>query len=566
MTHAVSRALPPRSPPLRPWPPAAAPSADEAAFRALYKQLVEINTTLSVGSCNQRRQCPGRAPEGCRPPAADVQDRAAAAAQGRQPDRRAARQRCRWRSPAAAGPPDVVEARREDWQRSLHPGGGDRLFTGRGTSDDKAMAAVFTDSLDPLPPGGVRRGATSARALTCGERHPTPSTACTGCRTIPRRCASASALNEAAGGELDAPAAPWPAGAGRREGHQDFPARDHQPRRSQLAPGEGQRAVSPERRAGTPGRVPQFPIRLNPVTRAYFSQQSELVAPEIGRDMRAVLADPPDAAAADRLWNANPSWNSMLRTTCVATMIEGGHAPTLLPQRVRANELPHPAGRTRGGGAGADPARARRRGHRRHARGRGRPGHLHPPTLSEAVMGAGARGGGIDLAGRGHRAHHGHRRHRRPLPQQRRHPDLWRLRHVPRRRRQPRPRPERAHPREVPARRPPLPARDRQALRDTRRTEVQSLATGGAHCASRLPPAAQGAWQRRSAQGVASFGTASFHSRKTTRQSARPRRGCTRAPDSHAGGWPERASRRGRCLPAAMHETFGPTRPGAPPQ
>jgi acetylornithine deacetylase/succinyl-diaminopimelate desuccinylase-like protein len=53
--------------------------------------------------------------------------------------------------------------------------------------------------------------------------------------------------------------------------------------------------------------------------------------------MRAVLKDPPDAAAAERLWTANPGWNGMLRTTCIATEIEGGHAPNALPQRAFAN-------------------------------------------------------------------------------------------------------------------------------------------------------------------------------------------------------------------------------------
>src|SRR3546814_11506166 len=53
--------------------------------------------------------------------------------------------------------------------------------------------------------------------------------------------------------------------------------------------------------------------------------------------MRAVLADPADEAAAQRLWDINPSWNGMLRTTCVTTMINGGHAPNALPQQVSAN-------------------------------------------------------------------------------------------------------------------------------------------------------------------------------------------------------------------------------------
>jgi acetylornithine deacetylase/succinyl-diaminopimelate desuccinylase-like protein len=53
--------------------------------------------------------------------------------------------------------------------------------------------------------------------------------------------------------------------------------------------------------------------------------------------MHAVLNDPTDEAAIERLWDINPSWNSMLRTTCTATMIDGGHAPNALPQRVAAN-------------------------------------------------------------------------------------------------------------------------------------------------------------------------------------------------------------------------------------
>jgi acetylornithine deacetylase/succinyl-diaminopimelate desuccinylase-like protein len=81
----------------------------------------------------------------------------------------------------------------------------------------------------------------------------------------------------------------------------------------------------------------QFPISVNTTTRAYFESQAKLAPASIAADMLAVLRDPPDAAAAERLWAANPGWNSMLRTTCVATQIEGGHAPNALPQRARAN-------------------------------------------------------------------------------------------------------------------------------------------------------------------------------------------------------------------------------------
>ena len=53
--------------------------------------------------------------------------------------------------------------------------------------------------------------------------------------------------------------------------------------------------------------------------------------------MREVMARPDNLAAQDIIWNASPGWNSMLRTTCVATQLSGGHAPNALPQRARAN-------------------------------------------------------------------------------------------------------------------------------------------------------------------------------------------------------------------------------------
>jgi acetylornithine deacetylase/succinyl-diaminopimelate desuccinylase-like protein len=80
-----------------------------------------------------------------------------------------------------------------------------------------------------------------------------------------------------------------------------------------------------------------FPVALNQATRGYFEAQSKLAAPDIAADMRAVLKDTADEAAMDRLWAANPAWNGMLRTTCVATEISGGHAPNALPQRAHAN-------------------------------------------------------------------------------------------------------------------------------------------------------------------------------------------------------------------------------------
>ncbi len=83
-----------------------------------------------------------------------------------------------------------------------------------------------------------------------------------------------------------------------------------------------------------------FPVAFNEATRGYFQAESKLAPAEVAADMQAVLKDPNDEAAVERLWAINPGWNSMLRTTCVAT-------------------LPHPARRTHRLGAGADHQRAR---------------------------------------------------------------------------------------------------------------------------------------------------------------------------------------------------------------
>jgi acetylornithine deacetylase/succinyl-diaminopimelate desuccinylase-like protein len=79
-----------------------------------------------------------------------------------------------------------------------------------------------------------------------------------------------------------------------------------------------------------------FPVRLNEVTRTYFTQLGAVTPGDVGGAMKAIVANPADAGAA-RILSAQPRYNSQLRTTCVATMLEGGHATNALPQRARAN-------------------------------------------------------------------------------------------------------------------------------------------------------------------------------------------------------------------------------------
>jgi acetylornithine deacetylase/succinyl-diaminopimelate desuccinylase-like protein len=82
-----------------------------------------------------------------------------------------------------------------------------------------------------------------------------------------------------------------------------------------------------------------FPVHLNDVTRAYFTRLAPTLqkeAPPLAAAMKAIMANPNDAKAAATL-SEDPRYNSQLRTTCVATMLEGGHARNALPQRARAH-------------------------------------------------------------------------------------------------------------------------------------------------------------------------------------------------------------------------------------
>ena len=79
-----------------------------------------------------------------------------------------------------------------------------------------------------------------------------------------------------------------------------------------------------------------FPVELNAVTRTYFERRAPLESSQVKADMNAILHNPPDPAAVDRL-SRDARYNSTLRTTCVATRLDAGHANNALPQSARAN-------------------------------------------------------------------------------------------------------------------------------------------------------------------------------------------------------------------------------------
>lgn len=321
----------------------AAPANDptEPAFRTLYRELVEINTTRSSGSCTQAAEAMRKHLLDAGIPASDTKIWAPAD----RPNDGALVALLRGRD-ASLKPLlllahiDVVEAKREDWKRDpfklVEENG---FFYARGSSDDKAMASVFTDSLVRFKKEGFVPRRSIKLALTCGEETPEVFNSVHWLtKEHPEVLDAAFALNEGAGGELDKAGKPvaLQLQAGEKV-YQDFALSisddgGHSSRPKKYNP-IAQMGAALAREAAY-----NFPIAVNPVVHGYFEAQAKLVQdPKVAADMRAVLQPRPDPAAVSRLWDVNPSWNSMLRTTCIPTEITGGHAPNALPQHVTAN-------------------------------------------------------------------------------------------------------------------------------------------------------------------------------------------------------------------------------------
>ncbi len=318
---------------------APAPRPDQLAFRAIYEELVEINTTLSVGSCTQAAEAMGARLRTAGYPAADVSvivppDRPkdgnlVAVLHGT--DRRA-------KAILLLAHIDVVEARREDWQRdpfTLVEEGG--YFYARGASDDKAMASVFVDSMIRYKREGWRPRRDVKLALTCGEE---TSDTFDGAEYLLEHhrplIDAAFAVNEGAGGRLDAQGnrVVLEVQAGEKI-YQDFNLETTNPGGHSSRPSK-ENAIY--RLSAALGKLQayDFPVELNSATQGFFERMAGIVGGAQGADMRAVAQNPRNAEAAARLAR-DPKYNSMLRTTCVATMVNAGHAPNALPQRAHAN-------------------------------------------------------------------------------------------------------------------------------------------------------------------------------------------------------------------------------------
>lgn len=311
----------------------------EAAFRATYKELVETNTTLSQGDCTlaasrmaARLKAAG-IPETDLIPFAVPEHPTEGGLVVLYPGRDA-----KAKPVLMLAHIDVVEAKREDWTRDpftlIEEDG---FYYARGAADDKAMAAIFVDTLIRYRQEGYKPRHTLKLALTCGEE---TNGVFNGAKYLAEQkrdlIDAAFAVNEGGGGRLDASGKPQFLGIQVGEklsqnytlevtnpgGHSSRPVPDN--------------AIYHLAHAVTAIEALRFPVTFNATTRDYFTRMAKTRPADQQVAIAALLANPGDEQARTLL-ERDPSDNAILHTNCVATMLNAGHATNALPQRARAN-------------------------------------------------------------------------------------------------------------------------------------------------------------------------------------------------------------------------------------
>lgn len=322
-------------------PLASAPTPDtgRTAFREIYEEMVEIDSSPTTGSCTKVVRVAEVRLKAAGFTADDVQ----VVIPDGKPDDGNLVARLRATNPTKKGVLllahiDVVDAKREDWERDpftlIEENG---FFYGRGTADDKSMAAVFLDLFIRLKQErSFRPKRDLVMALTCGEETSNRVNGVDYLLQNRRELIDAAfAINEGAGGLLSEQGKPLvlQVQAGEKI-HQVYSLEVTNPG------GHSSRPVADNaiyRLAAATQKVEKlsFPIEVTPVVREYFRITGPTLGGQIGAAMSALAKNPEDQAALTTLTN-DPTYNALLHTTCVATQLEAGHAANALPQRAVA--------------------------------------------------------------------------------------------------------------------------------------------------------------------------------------------------------------------------------------
>jgi acetylornithine deacetylase/succinyl-diaminopimelate desuccinylase-like protein len=232
---------------------------------------------------------------------------------------------------------DVVEARREDWTtdpfKFIEKDG---YFYGRGTQDMKSGDAIMVTTFIRMKKEGYKPDRDIILALTADEEGGKSNGVDWLLKNHRDLIEAEFVMNHDGGGvdlkngkalSLDVDAseklyADYQLVVTNPGGHSSLPVPDN--------------AIYHLADALTRLQGYKFPFELNPVTRVYFETMSTVESGQTAADMKAILQTPPDQAAVDRL-SSDPSHNSTMHTTCVATRLEAGHANNALPQKATAN-------------------------------------------------------------------------------------------------------------------------------------------------------------------------------------------------------------------------------------
>jgi acetylornithine deacetylase/succinyl-diaminopimelate desuccinylase-like protein len=308
-------------------------------FRGIYKELIETNTTLSIGDCTlaakrmaARLKAAGYPDEDVRlfvPDGHPKEGGLVAVLHGSNPKAKAI---------LMLAHVDVVEAKREDWTRDpftlIEEGG---YFYARGTSDMKAQAAIWVDNLIRYREAGYKPKRAIKLALTCGEE---TNGALNGAEWLTQHARddidAEFALTEGVDGTLDPQGHRVALGIlAAEKTSQNYVFEVTNPGGHSSRPIPDNAIYHLVRAVDRVSRF-EFPVQLDDANRGFFSGMAPLVGGEDGAAMTAAVKNPNDAAAVAVL-DKEPNWHAMLRTTCVATMLSAGHATNALPQRARAN-------------------------------------------------------------------------------------------------------------------------------------------------------------------------------------------------------------------------------------
>jgi len=313
---------------------AAAASEDKTAHD-IFKQLIEINTTDSVGSTTLAAQAMAQRLLDAGFPKADVVVLGPNDRKGNMIARYHGKPGSKFKPVLIIGHLDVVEAKREDWSTDpFQFVEKDGYFYGRGTQDMKDSDAIAVSAFIRMRKEGYVPDRDIILALTADEEGGKSNGVDWLLKNHRELIEAEFALNPDAGGvRPDKPQivgfeateklyADYQVLATNPGGHSSLPIPDN--------------AIYHVANALAALQKWAFPFELNTVTREYFTQMAKIETGQSAADMRAILTTPPDPKAVERL-SQDAHSNAVMRTTCVATMLSGGHATNALPGRAEAN-------------------------------------------------------------------------------------------------------------------------------------------------------------------------------------------------------------------------------------